>query len=420
MERILARDHALGVGEMMNFPGVIAGHREQLEKLSLRGATHVDGHAPGVRGRSLDAYLAAGVHSDHESTTSEEALEKRRKGAWVFIREASNAHNLVDLLPLVIDRGTDMCAFCTDDREPDDLLRDGGINHMCRLAVEHGLAAEDAVVLASINAARAHRLDGYGAIAPGYCADFSLLPDLTGFRPSKVYKGGRLVAAAGEALPFERLELPAWVCASMNAAAVGPGDLEIRLDGDEVRVLGLIPGQLVTDSLVMPAARENGFAVADPARDLAKICVVERHHASGRLGAGFVAGFGLQRGAFASTVAHDAHNLVVVGCSDLDMATCIARLTELGGGLVVAADGHVLGELPLPVAGLLSDRPAGEVTGRLDELHAILRSLGVKLGTPFMALSFLALSVIPSLKITDRGLVDVDRFALVPLDAGRG
>ncbi|MDQ6817369.1 MAG: amidohydrolase family protein, partial [Actinomycetota bacterium] len=420
MERVLGHDHALGVGEMMNFPGVIAGDPEQLTKLALPGATHFDGHAPGVRGPALDAYLAAGIHSDHESTTYEEALEKRRKGAWVFLREASNARNLLDLLPLVIEHGTDMCAFCTDDREPADLLREGGINYMCRLAVAHGLPAEDALVLASIGAARAHGLRRHGAIAPGYRADFSLFPDLIGFRPTGVFKAGRLVAEAGEALAFPRGVVPEWVRSSMNAAPVRADDLAVPFPGSEIRVLGLIPGQLVTDSLVMSAARDNGFAVADPARDLAKICVIERHHATGRCGTGFVAGFGLQLGALGSTVAHDAHNLVVVGCTDVDMAACIARLVELGGGLVISADGQVLGELPLPIAGLLSDQPIGQVIDRLDELNAVLGGLGVKLDAPFMALSFLALSVIPALKLTDRGLVDVDRFTLVPLDADEG
>jgi adenine deaminase len=365
----------------------------------------------------LDAYLAAGIHSDHECTTYDEALEKRRKGSWIFLREASNAHNLLDLLPLVLKHGTDLCAFCTDDREPDQLLHEGSINHMCRLAVEHGLAAEDGLVLGSIGAARAHGLREHGAIAPGYHADFCLLPNLVEFRPSKVFKKGRLIASDGQALPFPGSNVPEWARSSMNAARIRAEDLAIRSDGDEVRVLGVIPGQIVTESLAMIPTTENGLAVADPARDLLKICVVERHHATGRIGKGFVTGFGLRRGAFASTVAHDAHNVVLVGCSDADIVTCIERLGEIGGGLVVVADGQVLGDLPLPVAGLLSDRPASEVAERLDRLHALVAGLGGKLKAPFMAQSFLALSVIPALKITDRGLVDVERFALVPLEA---
>jgi adenine deaminase len=415
MRTILRHECALGVAEMMNFPAVIAGDRAQLEKIELQGATHVDGHAPGVRGHGLDAYIAAGISSDHECTIYEEALEKRRKGMWIFLREASNARNLLDLLPLVMEHGTDLCAFCTDDREPDFLLREGHINQMCRLAVAHGLAAEDALVLASLGAARAHGLRGRGAIAPGYRADFALLPDLHSYRPSRVFKDGKLVAEDGEALPLRGITVPDWVRRSVHVQAVAPSDFAIPIEGGDVRVIGLIEDQLLTNSLVMTPGLENALAVADPARDLAKICVVERHHASGRIGKGFVTGFRLRQGAFASTVAHDAHNIVVVGCSDEDMAVAVSRVAELGGGLVVVRDGQVLAELPLPVAGLLSDRPAGDVVECVDGLHHQLRGMGVEIKAPFMALSFLALSVIPDLKLTDRGLVDVTRFELVPV-----
>jgi adenine deaminase len=415
MRVILRHQRALGVAEVMNFPGVIAGERELLEKIDLDGATHVDGHAPGVSGRALDAYIVAGVRSDHESTTYEEALEKRRKGMWVFLREASNAHNLLDLLPLVAEHGTELCAFCTDDREPDFVVREGHINQMCRLAVQHGLAPEDALVLASIGGARAHGLTGRGAIAPGYGADFSLLEDLEAFRPTMVFKDGRLVAENGQALALPRVKVPARVRDSMHMKAVTAGDLAIPMESEQVRVIALIPGQLLTDSLTMAPGRADGLAVADPSRDLAKMCVVERHHATGRVGKGFVTGFGLREGAFASTVAHDAHNVVVVGCSDEDMAVAVARLAELGGGLVVARDGQIQAELALPIAGLMSDQPAEEVVARLDELHRRLAAMGVTIDAPFMALSFLALSVIPALKLTDQGLVDSERFELVPL-----
>lgn len=415
MELILRRRHAIGVAEMMDFPAVIAGDRAVLEKIELDGARHVDGHAPQVRGHDLDAYIAAGISSDHECTTYDEALEKRRKGMWVFLREASNARNLLDLLPLVKEHGTDMCAFCTDDRLPDFFVREGHINQMCRMAVDHGLAPEEALVLASLGPARAHGLTGQGAIAPGYRADFSLLPDLRGYRPSKVFKDGKLIAQDGQTLPFTGVEIPDWVRRSMRVKGIAPSDFAIPSESGDIRVIGLIEGQLLTDSLVMAPLRGDGLAIADPARDVAKVCVVERHHATGRIGRGFVKGFGLREGAFASTVAHDAHNVVVVGCSDVDMAVAVTRLAELGGGLVVARGGQVLAELALPVAGLLSDRPASEVVERLDELHRQLVSLGVRIDAPFMALSFLALSVIPALKLTDLGLVDVARFELVPV-----
>jgi adenine deaminase len=415
MEDILTREGALGVAEMMNFPGVIAGDPGVLVKLAVDGATHVDGHAPGVTGHALNAYLAAGIASDHESTTYEEALEKRRKGAWVLIREASNARNLEALLPLVIEHGPERCAFCTDDREADVLLDEGHIDGMCRAAVAAGLALEDALVLASRNGAACHGLRDIGAIAPGYRADFSLLRD-AGLTPSRVFKDGRLVAADGEALPIEAPALPGWLTDTVRIAPLATSDFAIPAGGAPLRVIELVPDQILTRSLTEAPLVADGLAVADPARDMAKIAVVERHHASGRVGCGFVRGFGLREGAFASTVSHDAHNLIVVGVSDGDMEACARRLAELGGGIVVVRDGTVLAELALPAAGLMSDRPGAEVAGVLGDLRRAARSLGVELRAPFMALSFLGLSVIPSLKITDRGLVDVDRFELVPLE----
>ena len=416
MESILRRSHALGVAEMMNFPAVIAGDDDELEKLAVRGATHVDGHAPGLRGRSLDAYLAAGIRSDHESTTYEEALEKRRKGMWVLIREASNARNLVALLPLVKEYGPENCAFCTDDREPDFLVREGHINHMCRLAVEHGLSPEDAIVLASLHPARYHGLTDMGAIAPGFKADFFLMRDLEHFVPTHVFKEGALVVADGKVLPFGGRAVPLWVRRSVRIAPVSAKDLQVASNGGALRVIEVIPEQLLTRARAEVPKLDDGLAVADPDRDLAKIVVVERHHATGRIGKGFVTGFGLQRGAFASSVAHDAHNIVVVGTSDVDMATCVQRLEEVGGGIVVVDEGRIAGELALPVAGLLSDEPVETVVERMDRLHEVLAHMGVKIPSPFMTLSFLALSVIPSLKITDQGLIDVDRFEIVPLE----
>jgi adenine deaminase len=417
MESILRRSHALGVAEMMNFPAVIAGDDAELAKLAVRGASHIDGHAPGVKGRSLDAYLAAGIRSDHEATTYEEALEKRRKGMWVLIREASNARNLVDLLPLVKEYGPETCAFCTDDREPDFLVKEGHLNQMCRVAVSEGIAPEDAIVLASLHPARYHGLTDMGAIAPGYVADFSLLPNLESFQPSKVFTNGNLVVDDGKTLSFAKAEVPLWVRRSVNNAPVQPRDFAIESDGSPVRIIGVIPNQLLTKALVEKPKVNDGLAVADPDRDLAKIAVVERHHGTGRVGKGFVTGFSLQRGAFASTVAHDGHNILVVGTSDEDMAVCVARLGEMQGGIVVVEGGKVVGDLALPVAGLLSDEPYEIVVERMDRLHDILAGMGVKIPAPFMTLSFLALSVIPSLKVTDRGLIDVDRFEIVSLEA---
>jgi adenine deaminase len=412
MEAILRHPRALGVAEMMNFPGVIAGAASQLERLELSG--HVDGHAPGVSGRSLDAYVAAGVRSDHEATTPEEALEKRRRGMWVLIREASNARNLRDLLPLVREYGPEHCAFCTDDREPDLLYREGHIDQMCRIAVSEGIAPEDALLMATLHPARAHRLLDRGAVAPGLRADLVLLEDLESFRPASVWKDGKLVAEDGHVADFERPAVPDRVRSTMRAAPVDAASFAIPA-APRVRVIETVPAQLITHAREEEPTVDGGQIVADPERDLAKIAVIERHHATGRVGLGLVRGFGLTAGAFASTVAHDAHNLVVVGVADADMAACATRLQEIGGGIAVARAGEIRGELALPVAGLLSDEPVEEVVERLEALHAMLGEQGVSDPAPFMTLSFLALSVIPSLKITDRGLVDVDRFQLVPL-----
>ena len=417
MARILEHDRAIGVAEVMDFPSVIAGAPDVLAKVALH--PHVDGHAPGVLGRGLDAYAATGIASDHEATTWEEALEKRRRGIWVLLREASNARNLVDLLELVRRFGPDWCAFCTDDREPDMLLREGHIDAMCRTAVAEGIAPEDVLVMASLHGARCHGLIDLGAIAPGYRADLVVLDDLDGFAAALVIADGRVAARDGAAVPFAAPEVPAWVRDTVHIAPLGddPFDLGAAPGGD-VRIMGIVPGQLITTEAHEPPPVADGRVAADPERDLAKLAVVERHHATGRIGAGLVRGFGLRRGAFASTVAHDAHNIVVVGTDDASMRACVERLSELGGGIAVAAGGAVRGELALPVAGLLADEPAESVVARMDELHALLAEQGVAVDAPFMTLSFLALSVIPELKLTDRGLVDVIGARVVGLAAG--
>ena len=409
LQGLLRRRRVLGLAEMMNFPGVVAGDEAELAKLALEAATHVDGHAPGVLGRALNAYAAAGIRSDHEAFTLEEGRERLRAGMWVLIREASVARNLRALLPLVREFGPHRLAFCTDDREPEHIAEDGHVNAIVREAVAWGIAAADALVMASHNAAVWHGLGHLGAVAPGYQADLLVLPDLERFVPELVLKAGRPV---GE---IPRAAVPDWVKRSVRVAPVGSNDFHIPWPGGPARVIGLVPGQIVTDSLVEEPTVAGGLAVADPERDLAKVAVVERHHGTGRMGLGFVRGFGLRRGAFASTVAHDAHNIVVVGVDDGDMARAVARLAELGGGMVVVESRGVSAELPLPVAGLLSDEPLAAVVEQSSACVRALAQLGCTIEAPFQALAFLALSVIPKLKITDQGLVDVDRFELVPL-----
>ncbi len=408
IESLLRRHRTIGVAEMMNFPGVIAGDEAEVAKLTTGLTDHVDGHAPGVRGPALNAYLAAGIRSDHESTTYDEALEKRRLGMWVMLREASIARNLRDLLPLVKKYGTERCMFCTDDREPSFIVEEGHINQMVRVAVADGVSPEDAIVMATINPASYHRLWHLGAIAPGYQADILVLDDLVSFNPRHVLK-------RGEPPRFTKLQVPEWVRQTVHLAPVSASSFRIASGPKRIRVIRVIPGQLLTGTeMVEPAVRGDEI-VADPSRDLVKIAVLERHHASGRIGLGFATNVGLKRGAFASTVAHDAHNVVMLGVDDADMAACACRLAEIGGGIVIADGGRVVEELPLPVAGLMSDQPLAEVHERLRSMERRLSGMGVSMSAPFMTLSFLALSVIPELKITDRGLVDVTRFQLVPL-----
>jgi adenine deaminase len=409
LESLMRRTRVLGLAEMMNFPGVVSGAPEELEKLGLEGAEHVDGHAPGLLGKELQAYAAAGIGSDHEALTVEEGRERIRAGIWLLIREASMARNLRALLPLVDEYGTDRIAFCTDDRDPEDIADSGHVNGMVREAVAAGVSAEDALVLASLNPAQWHGLRHHGAIAPGYQADLLLLPDLVTFRPELVLKRGRPV---GE---VPRIPIPEWVRQSVRIHAVVPEDFATPWDGGNVRAIGLVEDQVVTEALEREPAVVDGHAVASAERDLAKIAVVERHLATGRVGLGFVAGSGLRRGALASSVAHDAHNLVVVGMTNEDMAFAVEHLAEIGGGIVAVDGERVLAECPLPIAGLLSDAPLATVIEQSRACNNAAREFGWTGATPFLTLAFLALSVIPHLKITDRGLVDVDRFELVPL-----
>ncbi len=409
LEGLLRRRRVIGLAEMMNFPGVISGDERELAKLALERARHVDGHAPGVLGKDLNAYAAAGIRSDHEAYTLEEGRERLRAGMWVLIREASVARNLHALLPLVEEFGPHRLAFCTDDREPEHVVEDGHVNAIVREGVAFGIRPEDALVMASFNAAQWHKLEHLGAIAPGYQADLLLLPDLERFVPELVLKAGRPV---GE---IPRSEVPEWVKHSVRVAPVSSNDLRIPWTGGEARVIGLIPGQIVTEALAAEPTVSDGAAVADSTRDLAKIGVFERHHGTGRSSLGFVKGFGLQGGAFGSTFSHDAHNIVVVGVDDGDMVRVVQRLAELGGGIVVVESRGVRAELPLPVAGILSDEPVDEVVRRSEACLRAVEQLGCSFESPFQMLAFLALSVIPALKITDRGLVDVDRFELVPL-----
>ena len=411
LEALMRRRRMIGLAEMMNFPGVIAGDADVLAKLALDGAEHVDGHAPGVLGKELQAYAAAGIRSDHEALTVEEGRERLRAGMWLLIRDASMARNLEALLPLAKEYGPGRIAFCTDDRDPEDIVDRGHMNGMVRDAVAAGIDPADALLMASFHPAQWHRLSLHGAVAPGYVADLLVLPDLERFVPDAVLKRGRPIEDA------PRREVPEWVRHTVSVQPVTPLEIAIPWDGGAARVIGLIADQVVTEPLEREPLVVDGHVVSDPERDLVKLAVVERHLATGRIGHGLLSGSGLERGALGSTVAHDAHNLVVVGANDDDMAFAVQRLVEVGGGIVVVDGGRVVAECPLPVAGLLSDQPLDVVVGQSRACNDAAHGLGWRGSTPFLTLAFLALSVIPSLKLTDRGLVDVDRFEIVPLRA---
>ncbi len=404
----------IGLAEMMNFPGVLEAEPEVLAKIQAFEGLPVDGHCPGLSGRDLAGYIAAGIGSDHESTTAEEAREKLRMGLTIFIREASNAHNLEALLPLVNADNQHRFCFCTDDRQPRDLLDQGHIDYLIRTAIAHGLEPIRAIRLATWNAARYFGLSDRGAITPGRRADLAAFHDLEAPSPHLVFRGGRPVARDGRML-MPRLAHDSYPLRSTMNIDWDQVDFSIDAQGRQARVIGVIPDQLVTEHLTATIESGENEALADPGRDLLKIAVIERHRASGAMGKGFVKGMGLKRGALSSSIAHDHHNLVVVGADDASMWTAARRAATLGGGLVVAEGDQVLAELPLPIGGLMNDSPVEEVRDGLDKAIAAARGLGSSLHDPFMAMSFLALEVIPSLKVTDQGLIDVDAFERVSL-----
>jgi adenine deaminase len=388
---------------------------EILDKLRLGRGKRIDGHAPGLSGKDLNAYVGVGIKSDHECTTREEALEKLRAGMHVFIREGTIGKNLEALLPIVTPSNAVRCGLVSDDRHPTDLLAEGHVNYLLQRAVAWGLSPVTAVQMVTINPAKYFFTTDIGAVAPGYRADLVLLEDLKEFRARVVLKAGRPVARNGALV----VDLPQPAPAPRSAINIGwsrMSGLQVAAAGAGVaKVIELVPNQLTTRKMLMPLTIRDGLAVADPSRDLSKIAVVERHRGTGNVGLGFVHGLGLRAGALASTVAHDSHNVVVVGTSDADMWAALKAVERMQGGLVAVKDGEVAGAVSLPIAGLMSDelveRVASQVTGLLAAAHA----LGSSLRDPFITLSFLALPVIPALRLTDRGLVDVERFRLVPL-----
>jgi adenine deaminase len=414
--KVLAQHpRVLGLAEVMNFPGVVYGDSTILDKLEGFRDTVIDGHAPGLSGAQLDAYLCGGIRSDHECTLLEEAKEKLAKGMHIMLREGSHARDLKALAPLVTTRTAHRCMLVSDDCHPEDLLEHGHMNRVLRRAMDLGIDPITTLQLATHNPARYFGLDSLGAIAPGFQADMVILRSLESLEVAQVYKKGKLIAEDGRCLLTEAPAAAKAELISMNLEEVSAEDLRIRVQSPKVRAIRAIANTLITGEEIVEVTNRQGEAVSDPEHDLLKLAVIERHHGSGRKGLGFVRGFGLRKGALASTVAHDSHNLVVVGVTDLDMVMAVNVLRELGGGLVVVMNGQVRARLPLPVAGLMSDASLEVVVAQKREINQAALSLGSTLEQPFMALSFLALPVIPKLKLTDHGLVDVDSFAQVPL-----
>jgi adenine deaminase len=417
IKKCLAYPNVIGLGEMMNFPGVVSGDEEVLKKISVSKGRVIDGHAPGLGGKELNAYLSAGILSDHESTTPEEGKEKLRRGMYLMIREGSSEKNLDALLPLVTDNTYKRCFFVVDDRCCSDLLWEGDIDAVVRKAIDRGLEPVRAIQMATINTAEYFRLYDRGGIGPGYIANLITITDLAKLEINMVFYQGKLVARQGKPLfppPPVTLELKDTVrIKSPTAKSLSLRAKRSNLSEESYPVIEIIPEQIVTKKAMEKIKVVDGVVMPDVERDILKLVVVERHKASGNIGLGLVKGFGLKKGALASSVAHDSHNIIAVGTNDLDILKAIEEINRLQGGLVVCANLEILASLPLPIAGLLSPEPLDAVVFQHEKVEKAAASLGNLPPAPFAIISFLALPVIPELRLTDLGLVDVNEFRLI-------
>ncbi len=413
LRQVLRWRRCIGLGEVMNFPGVLGGDASILSKINLASDKVVDGHAPGVTGRDLSAYIAAGIYSDHESVSLDEARDKLRQGMYLMIREGSSEKNLDALLPLVTDKTYKRCLFVVDDRSCVDLLRDGDIDAVVRKAIRNGLDPVRAIQMATVNTAEYFRLNRLGAIAPGYIANLIVIDDLSSLQMDMVFYHGRLVARQGTPLFPLQKSSAGGLTGTVNIKPFDIAKLRLPASGETEPIIELVPGQIITKKKVEKVKTSDGVLLPDISKDILKLVVVERHKATGNIGLGLVTGFGLNRGALASSIAHDSHNIIAVGTNDEDIFTTIREIERLQGGLVVAAEGKVLASLALPIAGLLSDEPLETVVSKLEKLERLAMDLGTTLPSPLATLSFLALPVIPELRLTDLGLVDVNEFKVI-------
>lgn len=411
---MIYEEKVAGIGEMMNFPAVVSGDDETHWRIKAAKWKKVDGHAPGVSGKPLNAYILSNIDSDHESTTAAEALEKLRKGMHILVREGTCARNLASIIPIINRENSFGFSFSTDDKHPIDLVEEGHIDFAIRKAISLGMDPLIAYQMATIHTSRHYNLKNIGAIKPRYWADFVLLSDLKKVTIERVYKKGAPVFDKGH-LNWQYSAVPQMVRSTMNPGDVELENLKIPAETGRIRVIGIVPGQILTESLILEPSVCNGEVVSDVDRDILKIVVIERHKATGRMGKGFVRGLGLKHGAIGSSIAHDSHNLVIVGTSDEDIFAAFKHLRKTKGGLVVVDRGQVIADLPLSIAGLLSDRPYEEVVTQYRSLQKAASYLGSYHHDPFLILSFLSLSPVPDLKITDLGLIDVGKFHVVPL-----
>jgi adenine deaminase len=414
LHNILHWKHVIGLGEMMNYPGVLSSNKEVLNKISRSANKIVDGHAPDLNGHDLNAYIASGISSDHESTTMAEAREKLARGIYIMIREGSSEKNLEALLPLVTDKTYKRCLFVVDDRNCSDLLHDGDVDAVVRKAIHLGLEPVRAIQMASINAAERFGLKNMGAIAPGYWADMIVVEDLHKFGIGMVFHHGKLVAKNGMPMFNSPVFKPHYLVDSIKVKPFNIDSLRIKSQPGACTVIEVIPRQIVTRKVREHLeADDNGFLQADTSRDILKLVVIERHKATGNISKGFIKGFGLKNGALASSIAHDSHNIIAVGTCDEDIDLAVKEIMNIKGGLVVVSKGIVIATLPLPISGLLSDKALPEVVSMFEQVEKAAQKLGVTLWSPFAALSFMALPVIPEIRLTDLGLVDVCKFEII-------
>ncbi|MFA5450918.1 MAG: adenine deaminase [Dehalococcoidales bacterium] len=413
LEEILKKPGVLGLGEMMNYPGVINKDENVLNKLSMFQGRLIDGHAPGLGGKDLSAYISAGIYSDHECVTVDEAKEKLARGMYIMMREGSSEKNLEALLPLVNDKNFHRCMLVTDDRNVFSLKQEGDMDWVVYRAVSLGMDPVRAIQMATINPAQYLGLRDVGAIAPGYYANLITLSDLEIMETEEVFYRGYLVGVGKEPNFTPQVPRVSQPIDTIHIKEIKADDLALKSSGGEMPVINIVPGQIITKKTMETPKIENGLVIADTSRDILKIAVVERHKATGNIGIGLVKGFGLQKGAIASSVSHDSHNIVAIGTNDQDLVAAIREIELMQGGLVMVLNGAAIGKMELPLAGILSLEPAEEAAGQLKDIETLVKVMGVSIESPFTVLSFMALPVIPEIRITDKGIIDVDKFEII-------